>query len=44
MLSVNIACIVFGVMGFLCVAVCAARELTVALRRARDAKRRYIKE
>jgi len=44
MLGLNVTCIVFGVVGFLCVVACAARELTNASRARREARRRYIKD
>ena len=44
MLGLNVTCIVFGVVGFLCVVVCAARELANASRARREARRRYIKD
>ena len=44
MFGLNVTCIVFGVLGLLCVVACAARELVVACRQRREAKRRYIKD
>ncbi len=44
MMSLNVVCIVFGVVGFVCVVACATKELVGAYRRWRDAKRRYIKD
>ena len=44
MLSLNIGCIVMGVIGFVCVVASATHELVLAHRRQREARRRYIED
>ena len=43
-MAINVVCVVFGCVGVMCAAVCAVVEGLAAYRRARDAKRRYIKD
>jgi hypothetical protein len=44
MTGLNIGCIIVGIVGVLSIAVSVMTELRCARRRAREAKRRYIKD
>ena len=44
MYTLNVVCIIFGVAGFACMIACAIVGMVSANRRAREAKRRYVKD